>query len=234
MAIFTPSALIGAISGSVGGVTFQRPGSHQAIRARYSRGRPATLAQSTQRARYQFLNAAWETVRVSNFEAWANFARSHSFRNALGQARQPSARDAFIRFNLGPITPGISYYSAPGANPFSTDWPSLRIRVTFGSRDVQIPPADVGFGDALVLDVGIGFTTAPRKTPRSMRFIMNTIVTSEFTPYGTPLAAVYPQPGNDNTYYFRVRRVSPFAMASPGILLAWSPGMSAPEFPPPS
>lgn len=97
--IFTPGPLVGAVSGSLGGVTASRNKGGSYLRLRAIPTDPATLAQQNQRARMSTVSQTWQTITDADRESWNEWARQNPVTNALGISKILSGSQAYNGIN---------------------------------------------------------------------------------------------------------------------------------------
>lgn len=120
MALILPGGGVTDIRGSIAGTTFSRNAGGNYIRARTKPVNPNTSRQQTVRAVMAFLATYWrDTLSAADRTAWASYAASTSWLNALGQTIKLSGQQMFVRSSSAryalsggvadppPSTPGI-------------------------------------------------------------------------------------------------------------------------------
>lgn len=100
MAIFRTSAIIGAISGSIGGQTYTNARRSLVIRPRPQRRKNATALQHRQRVLFQAIRQAWRSLTDLQRAAWRAQSTEFSFTNAVGQSSPISGFQYFVKRNL--------------------------------------------------------------------------------------------------------------------------------------
>lgn len=125
MALFRPGGPIGAISGSIGALTFVARRQRPVVRARQQPRRVSTNASTTAQAALRHVIAAWTSLLASRKATWATLAATIRYTDALGQQRQPTGRQLFISHNVELVmagqtmdtnTPPIAYDTSPLSN----------------------------------------------------------------------------------------------------------------------
>lgn len=97
MAIFQPSAIVGSVSGNVGGISFANPRGSKVIR---KARRPTANAKASQlKAQTVFANAArkWRTLDAETREAWNQYAAQNPRPNKLGVTRALTGYQAWVQ-----------------------------------------------------------------------------------------------------------------------------------------
>lgn len=122
MAIFLPSAIIGAISGSLASLTFkQRKGSNVVSTRIRRRDNPST-SQNLTRARWTSVLRAWKTLTSNERQAWRSAAVDLPRMNRLGIPRTLSGFQFFTSHNSTALIVGSSIPIPP---PTTQVLPSL-------------------------------------------------------------------------------------------------------------
>lgn len=95
MALFKPSPLLAAISGTIGGMNFATSSKRPIVRL--AQRRPAGQATSlvSERARFAYIQRLWQRQSKATQDSWRTFASSDRWRDRLGQARTPSGFQLF-------------------------------------------------------------------------------------------------------------------------------------------
>jgi len=97
MAIFTPSHLIGAISGSIGSVTFKLTRNGPLLTKRPRKTRKHSQALHRSQSRWSTLLAHWQSLDYNERRTWLSLARVLSTTNRLGISRPRHAFRLFIQ-----------------------------------------------------------------------------------------------------------------------------------------
>lgn len=97
--IFTSGALVGALSGSLGGTTASRNKGGQYFRVRAIPTNPSTTAQLQRRADFATVSTDWQNLTTANRAAWDEWARQNPITNALGQSINKSGHQSFVGLN---------------------------------------------------------------------------------------------------------------------------------------
>ncbi len=100
MAIFRPGALIGGISGALGGVTFSNSRGSRVVRHR-----PAVKGGNAPRhgqaqAAFRYAQSAWATLTDQQRTSWRTYAPQAPVTNRLGEQHALSGFQTFVRFNI--------------------------------------------------------------------------------------------------------------------------------------
>lgn len=99
MAIFTPGAVVGQISGRIGGNIFSHNRGGMYIR----NGSVPVSVQTEKALHYKAIlsaaSQAWTSLSESNRAAWTTFAQSKTVTNRLGRSVSLTAQNWFIKLN---------------------------------------------------------------------------------------------------------------------------------------
>ena len=106
--------LVSAVTGSVGGTTFQRSANGLLVKSKPLPTLRRSTAAVNARQRTATLNTAWFKLDESERAAWADFALTQEFVNRFGDPVTGTAYMAFMRCNQG------AYLSAAGSYTFTT------------------------------------------------------------------------------------------------------------------
>lgn len=133
------SPIFSAVSGSVGGATYARNAGGMYVRARATPVNPQSLEQTAIRNALTVLTTRWASVLTQDErDAWAVYAANVPLTDTLGDARNRSGQQQFLRsnvsrlqaglaiadtapttFDLGSFTPVTSYGAGEAASPNS-------------------------------------------------------------------------------------------------------------------
>ncbi len=104
MAIYRAGSLIGAISGSVGGITFVNAKASKVVRfrpiksTREQRTLPST--GSPARAAFSAAVAGWQALTDEPRQAWISLSREVTFPNRLGEKRSITGYQLYLKVNV--------------------------------------------------------------------------------------------------------------------------------------
>jgi hypothetical protein len=114
MARVTYGAAITELTGSIGGITFQRNSSGTIARFRPGKGVNPSPGQSTQQYRLGFFVYLWSTLSLAQKTTWDDLAAAHDNTNPWGVTKHLNGFQWFIHCNLNLIQIGESpLYEAP-------------------------------------------------------------------------------------------------------------------------
>lgn len=113
MARITPSPLVAAISGTIGGINFAAPGSHAYVRSSRTWTNPRTATQQTQRAQVQRLRAAWEALTDAQRTQWARAASQIRHRDRLSAVKAYTAQQLFFLTNASAAARDLGIQDTP-------------------------------------------------------------------------------------------------------------------------
>lgn len=100
MALVKLGAMVAAVSGSIGGVTFGRNRGGQYVRNRTPPLNPNSPRQATVRALLADLSNKWSTLLTDvQRTAWDNYAANVPINNALGEPRNVTGLNMYVRGN---------------------------------------------------------------------------------------------------------------------------------------
>lgn len=100
MAIFRPGALIGGISGAIGGVVFSNNRGSRVVRHRPAVKGGRAPRHGPAQAKFRAAQSAWATLDEIERAAWRTFATQVPTTNRLGEQHALSAFQVFVRFNI--------------------------------------------------------------------------------------------------------------------------------------
>lgn len=100
MAIFTPGALIGGISGNVGGLNFANTRSGPVIRKALARTHKQTQPQINWRSLFSAVQRHWATLSSSSRTEWNTAATQIKLTNRLAIPKTLSGFQLFTKLNL--------------------------------------------------------------------------------------------------------------------------------------
>ena len=100
MAIFRASAVVGAISGTIGSTTFVHTGASKVVRRRPNKTDAQSPKQLLQRVRLRVVQNLWPTLTAAQRQAWITHALIFSASNRLGVQRPISGWQYFLKINL--------------------------------------------------------------------------------------------------------------------------------------
>jgi len=100
MAIFAPGALVGSISGNVGGASFVNASGSKVVRK--SRRTNSVTQQNQQHSQIVLANAAaqWKTLSTAERNAWKTYAANRPRANRLGASSPRSGYAAFVQYTV--------------------------------------------------------------------------------------------------------------------------------------
>lgn len=100
MAIARASALIGALSGSIGSITAKNTRAGLVLAKRVTKVNQRTVRQLTTRKNYTFVLRAWRNASPAHRLAWNRLAQTLPHTNRLGVSRPLSGFQVFMRHQL--------------------------------------------------------------------------------------------------------------------------------------
>jgi hypothetical protein len=137
MAIIKPSALVSAIAGTVGGVTFIQTASGQSARLWYPPPLRRSPAQSNQRNALAILGNAWRDLSATQRANWNTYAAEYEqlLTNRFGDTFSASGWNWFSRINLNRQAVLLSLRDDPPTD--SVPAAPTGITVTFSAGSVS-------------------------------------------------------------------------------------------------
>jgi hypothetical protein len=117
--------LAGQLSGSVGGVTFQKAGSSLVVRRRPQPMKPKQALQKERQAMLGLASAHWTAAGAYEQGMWAAWAASVTLTNKIGQTYHPTGQQAFVWGYIQHTDNGLAF---PGY------WPTMN-----GTADEHVP-----------------------------------------------------------------------------------------------
>jgi hypothetical protein len=106
MALIKFSSAIGAISGSIGGVTYARNAGGAYMRERVVPVNPASVFQTELRGYLAQLTALWVTLTQAQRDGWAAYSENVLLPNPLGDQREIGALAHYVRSNVPRLQSG--------------------------------------------------------------------------------------------------------------------------------
>ena len=161
MAIFRPSAIVGAISGNVGGVNFCNPSGSAVIRKAKTRTSPRSTDQLIASSTFASIAQTWRTLSLEKKKTWRTAALSQNFTNRLGVQRKLSGFQYFMWANavgvvLDPPTTNVT--PAPPTLVFSS---SVSLGVKLSITAVTVFDENIGMIQAMPLYKDVPFSSVP-------------------------------------------------------------------------
>ncbi len=99
MAIFTPGAVVGSISGKLGGSVFVQAKKQAVVRFRPPPRLTPSQRQGDSKARFVNIQQSWRGLTSANKLAWRNAARATLNTNRLGKSSPPGGFQYFVQVN---------------------------------------------------------------------------------------------------------------------------------------
>lgn len=122
MAIFKPGAIVGGISGSVGGATFVNSRGSSVLRKRKTRNGRRSQGSVNQSAILQNSITRWRNFSAENKTLWNNAASNATFANRLGQQRNLSGYQYFLKLQ--------TFYFSDFPPVYIVDPPNVTVQFT--------------------------------------------------------------------------------------------------------
>jgi len=162
MAIAKTGAILGGISGNLGGANFANSRFGLTVRRQKPPPGPQNETQLTITRGYQLARSWWPALTEHQRTAWRTFASNTLLRNRLGTQRNLTGQQIFIKYNWQNATFGLPTIDDPPA-PWPFDWPSGFVAtVTAGVSAIIAPtPAYLPGGDTFIVAAARPLTTHP-------------------------------------------------------------------------
>jgi hypothetical protein len=179
MAIFETGAVVGSISGDVGGASFVNSRGSKVVR-KNRRPSPVNTEQQLQaQNRVAEYAHKWTTISAADKKAWQTYATNRPKSNRLGVSRQLSDYQSFMQYNLArqavtttpPDEPPINFTKQEMYNYTATSSVTSGIIVSFDTFDLLAGKSVIVYGRNLYrktvptqnnhwTTIGVFFTTA--------------------------------------------------------------------------
>ena len=111
------SAILIAMSGSVGGITAAKNRGGQYMRARTIPTNPQTSAQSEVRLNLAAVSTNWRAINESKRDSWNSYATQFAGNNAVGGTTTPSGMNEFVGVNTLRLLGGLAQLEDPPTEP---------------------------------------------------------------------------------------------------------------------
>jgi len=162
MAIAKTGAILGGLSGNLGGANYANSRFGLTVRRQRPPPGPPTQAQLFTTRGYQRARSWWPGLTEEQSTAWRTFASNTLYRNRLGTQRNLTGQQIFIKYNSQNAALALPRIDNPPA-PWPFDWPSDFIpTVTAGVSAIIAPtPAHIPGGDPFIVAAVRPLTTHP-------------------------------------------------------------------------
>lgn len=135
------SALVTQISGSIGGMTGSRNAGGLYFRGRAMPSNPNTPGQQAIRQTFGSLTNAWHLLTQAQRDDWAVYAQNVPLPDRLGDQRNVSGQNQFVRANAPRVQAGLAIISAAPT--------------TFNIGNTPVPAAELVVDDAGTVSVNV-------------------------------------------------------------------------------
>ena len=168
MAIFKPGALVGGISGSLGGVTFVSGPRSPVVRHRPARPRPKGAGIEAQQALMNLLQLEWAGFTDAERAAWRAAATTYQRSNRLSQSAPLTGIQMFLKVNLEAGPSGAPFFPAPNVTGTSEGPRDFSVSLSAAGALTWTANPPFGFGSAIffVYAKVLFSTTKPKFTPK--------------------------------------------------------------------
>jgi len=116
MALFRPSPIIGAISGTLGHFCFKQTRNGPVISSTSPAHQSTSTRQLSAKARFNLICAAWHDLTNTQRRAWNAFSVNLQRTNTLGLPHSPTGFQTFMSHNMPALICSQSTVSDPPAN----------------------------------------------------------------------------------------------------------------------
>ncbi len=207
MAIFRPSALVGALSGKVGGAEFVIGRGAPYVRKAQHKIKHQSPSRLNAQAIYAQATRNWEALTDTQRTAWRALAQIVPAKNRLGVPRTQTAFELYMhvaipRLHIAPTAtflPAKDFHSTP---------PTGFVLTSTDAADIEIAPTGVDpfTNSGNQVFAGFSFSKPAWKSPRIWRLVfagnLNVGATIELIP---TWPADFVLPVTDWTIYLRIR-----------------------------
>ena len=107
------SAIVSAASGKIGGNVFARNASGAYVRTWANPVNPNTTKQQSVRTSFANLVSAWKNLSEANQQAWQDMAPQYPYTDRLGETKQYTGQQLYIKLNQNLAVVGTSALSTP-------------------------------------------------------------------------------------------------------------------------
>ena len=146
MAKFTPSAIVGRISGSVHSETYSRNRYGAYVRARTVPINRDTTYQQKIRAILSSMSAAWAALDEIERKAWTSYSTQNPISDALGESQVLTGHAAFVGINSRLSQSADTVLDLPpvGTAPVGLTTLSIAVDVGIGPTTLAFTPTPIG------------------------------------------------------------------------------------------
>lgn len=148
MAKFTPGAMTGRISGSLGSTVFSHNRNGPYMRTRSVPVKATTNPATDAKARLATYSSAWAALTAAQQEAWRQFAQSVPVIDTLGQPQIMTGHQAYVGLNTRLQLAGDTALSLPptGVGPTALTTLSLAADIGAGAFEITFAATPLGAG----------------------------------------------------------------------------------------
>lgn len=100
MAIFRTSAIVGAVSGNIGGACFVNGRGSKVLRQRKTKKASVPTTQQVKRNIFQRVVNEWREFTANEKEAWATYAKATPVTNRVGERSALSGYQSFLKIRM--------------------------------------------------------------------------------------------------------------------------------------
>lgn len=172
MAIFSASAVVAAISGSIGGVTFVNAKASKVARIRPRRPIPKGPGIESAQSQMNQLQNAWGAFTDAERQSWRTAAASSETTNRLGQGSPPTGQQLFTSVNLEMHDSTVPFFELPAVVGRSEGPRDFTVSLSAAGDLTWNGQPPFGFGSAFFFVFArVFYTTVPPKGGKPMVFL---------------------------------------------------------------
>jgi len=154
MALIRPGAVVGQISGRVGGVVFARNRGGAYVRNGPAPVQPRTIYQTQVRNALSTASSAWDGLTEDQRKAWSEWAKLNPIKNRIGETVTLQGNAAFVELNSRLARLGIAPVAATPAvgAPAGLLTLSLNADIGAGAFEAVFTPNPLGANQRIVIE----------------------------------------------------------------------------------
>lgn len=173
MAKFTPGAIVGQISGSIGGTTYSYNRYGPYMRRRAVPVTSTTPAAIAAKARLTTATQAWQSLTAANKLAWNSWTLTNPVTNSLGQPQVLTGHVAFVGLATRLLLLGSPIANTPPLLAAPAPFTSISLVADIGAGDVALTFAPTPTGAVEKVWIRAAIITSPgiKYVQNQLRFI---------------------------------------------------------------
>lgn len=171
MALIRPGAVVGQVSGRIGGVVFARNRGGAYVRNGPAPVQPRTIYQQTVRNALSQASSAWDGLTDDQRQAWSEWAKLNPVKNRIGESVTLQGNAAFVQLNSRLVMLGITPVATTPAVGSPSGLLTMTLNTDIGAGDFEVvyTATPLGANHRLLLEgCNVGAT--------AVRFIENRLV----------------------------------------------------------